>query len=118
VNCCVCPAATDAFAGVTAIETTAGAATIRFVEPVTDPKAAWTLVTPCPTLVAKPAALMVATPEALEDHVTDEVRFCVVLSLYIPVAVNCCFNPSATEELAGVTAMDDNAYPRPLKVSA
>jgi hypothetical protein len=32
----------------------------------------------------------------------------VLLSLYVPVAVNCCVAPMTTEELAGVTAIDTN----------
>jgi hypothetical protein len=32
--------------------------------------------------------------------------FCVVLSLYVPVAVNCCVYPVEIVGLAGVTAMD------------
>ena len=33
-------------------------------------------------------------------------RFAVELSEYVPVAVNCCVRPFATEGLAGVTAID------------
>lgn len=34
----------------------------------------------------------------------------------MPVAVNCCVNPKATDGLTGVTDIDDKAYPRPLSV--
>ena len=34
----------------------------------------------------------------MELHVTEPVRFCVLLSLYVPVAVNCCVAPTATED--------------------
>jgi hypothetical protein len=36
-NCCVRPAATEGFAGVRVIDTRAGAATVRVVEPVMEP---------------------------------------------------------------------------------
>jgi hypothetical protein len=56
--------------------------------------------------VANPAPLMVATLAFVELQVTELVRFCVLLSLYVPVAVNCCASPAAIEGLAGVTAID------------
>jgi hypothetical protein len=34
----------------------------------------------------------------------------------LPVAVNCCFNPSGMAGFAGVTEIDDSVYPRPLSV--
>ena len=34
------------------------------------------------------------------------VRSCVVLSVYVPVAVNCCSVPGAIDGFAGVTAID------------
>ena len=44
-----------------------------------------------------------------DDHVTELVRFCVVPSVYVPVAVNCCVSPLAIERFAGVTAIDWSA---------
>src|SRR6202012_1386763 len=41
-----------------------------------------------------------------EDQVTEVVRFCVLLSLNVPVAVNCCVAPFAIDGDAGVTAID------------
>src|SRR5271167_4785158 len=57
-------------------------------------------------LVAKPLLVMVATEVALEVQVADEVRFCLLPSLKVPVAVNCCWFPAAIEGLTGVTAID------------
>ena len=37
---------------------------------------------------------------------TELVRFCVLPSLKVPVAVNCWVSPTATEGFAGVTATD------------
>ena len=61
---------------------------------------------PAATLETKPWALMVAVA-ALEDvHVTVVVMSCVLLSLNVPVAVNCFVVPTAMLEFAGVTAIE------------
>src|SRR5258708_1463211 len=60
---------------------------------------------PAPTAVAKPVALIVATPGVAEAH-TALVSTCVELSLNVPVAVNCCVAPLVIEGIAGVTAID------------
>jgi len=49
---------------------------------------------------------MVATVVSEELHATTVVRFCVVPSVYDPVAVNCCFVPLAILGLFGVSEMD------------
>jgi len=51
------------------------------------------VLVPVPTAVAKPPLLIVATPVFDELHVTVEVMFVVLASLYVPVAVNCCVAP-------------------------
>src|SRR5262245_53984766 len=61
---------------------------------------------PWPAAVASPADVIVATEVVAEAQVTWVVRFCVVLSGKVPVAVNCWVRPLATLGLAGVTAMD------------
>jgi hypothetical protein len=49
---------------------------------------------PPATPEARPEVLIVAT-EVLEDaQVTWLLRFCVLPSLYVPVAVNCCVAPT------------------------
>src|SRR5216684_1929418 len=60
---------------------------------------------PVPTLVARPVLLIVATPRVAEAH-TALLSACVELSLNVPVAVNCCAAPLATDGFAGVTAID------------
>ena len=57
------------------------------------------------TLVANPTLDIVA---ALVDvpQVTAAVRFCVLPSVKVPVAVNCCDNPSAMDDVGGATAME------------
>src|ERR1700719_1254331 len=64
------------------------------------------VLVPVPTVLAKPALLIVATAVFEELQVTELVRFWVLLSLYVPVAVNCCGTPLATEGFAGVTAIE------------
>src|SRR5439155_1501212 len=53
-----------------------------------------------------PALLIVATAVLDELQVTWVVRSCVVLSLKVPVAVNCWVNPSGRPGLVGVTAIE------------
>jgi hypothetical protein len=101
--------ATEGFAGVTAIDCNVAAVTVRVAVPVTEPDFAVMEELPAETAVARPAALMVATAGAAEAQVTLAVRFCVLLSVNVPVAVNCCVSPLATDGLAGVTAMDCSA---------
>jgi len=56
--------------------------------------------------VAKPPAVMEAESVFEEDHATDAVISCVLLSENVPVAVNCWVCPTTTVGFAGVTAMD------------
>jgi hypothetical protein len=69
-------------------------------------------VDPAATAVASPleatALLTVATPAVEVLQVTSAVRFCVVLSENLPVAVNCCVVPVAREATRGVTAIESN----------
>jgi hypothetical protein len=106
VNCCVVPLAIDGFAGVTAMETSVGGVTVSVVEPVTPFSVAEIEEVPVATAVARPPVLMVATEVVADAHITLLVRFCVELSLYVPVAVNCWVVPLAMDGLVGVTAID------------
>jgi len=98
--------AIDGFAGVNEIDCRVGAGTVRPVEPVTLLRVALMLLVPVLTAVASPPVVMVATLVAADAHVTWPVRFAVLLSLYVPVAVNCCVRPLVTDGFAGVTAID------------
>ncbi len=119
MNCCVAPTAIEGFAGVTAIDTSAGAVTVSVVEPAIPPSVALIVEAPAFTPFAKPPVVIVATPGADEPHVTVLVRFCVLPPLYVPVAVNCCVAPTAMEGLAGVTAIDASASTmNPLAITA
>ena len=81
------------FVGVTSIETSSAAVTVRSVIPETLPSVAMIVVVPLATELADPslpaALLIVAVPGLLELQVTAAVRSCVVLSENVPVAVNC-----------------------------
>ncbi len=86
------PKAMDGTAGVNAIDTKVAVVTVSNVDPVTDPELALIVVFPCATPVANPTVpallLIVATAGSLETHCTVLVMFCVLASVYVPVAVN------------------------------
>lgn len=66
------------------------------------------VVEPAATPVASPVFEIVALLVFDELQVTEPVIFCVVLSEYVPVAVNCCVAPGAILGLAGITAIETN----------
>ena len=80
LNCCVSPLAIAGFAGVTAIDCSVAGFTVRLVDPLTLPDVAVILLLPTATAVASPELLMVATLVVADAHVTELVRFCVLLS--------------------------------------
>src|SRR5215469_8688408 len=81
-------------------------ATVSVAEPPIEPNRAEIEVEPAATPVARPVLVMVATLGTTELHVTRLVMFCVLLSLQVPEAVNCCVLPTTTKALAGETAID------------
>src|SRR5436190_1956032 len=112
VNCRVSPSGRLGLAGVTAIVDRVAVVTVSVVFPEMPPKVAVIVMgPPAATDVANPcdpaALLIVATPVADELQVTWVVRSCVVLSLKVPVAVNCCFVPFAMLGVVGVTVIVD-----------
>ena len=80
--------------------------TVSDVDPLTDPNVAVIVVVPGEVLLAKPDALIAATAGDEEVQATDELKFCVLLSVYVPIAVNCCEAPAEMEGFDGVTLMD------------
>ena len=84
-NCSLVPFAIVGAAGVTVIDTRVAAVTASCVEPDTPPSVAEIVVEPTPAEVARPEepdALLIEAVAALDDpQVTDEVRFCVELSV-------------------------------------
>ena len=67
---------TDGFVGVTAIEASAGGATVSVVDPTMEPEVALMLVLPWASVLAKPALLTVAIVGCDEFHVAVLVKFC------------------------------------------
>jgi hypothetical protein len=105
VNCCVFATTIEAVAGVTAMLTTVGAVTVNVAGADVFPAAVAVMFElPVATAVANPLAAMVATLVLDDAHVAELVRSFVLLSEYIPVAVNCCVVPAAIDAEAGVTA--------------
>ena len=98
----------EALCGVTASDASTAEVTVTIVEPDTEPDAAEIVVWPRPAAVARPAVI-VATLADEELQVTVEVRFCVLPSVYVPVAVNCCLVPSGMDGFAGVTPIETSA---------
>ncbi len=95
---------------VTAMDCRVAAVTASVVEPVTPFSAALMVAVPTATPVPSPfdpAALeTVAMVAADEVQVAWLVRFWVLPSEKVPMAVNCCVVPLAIEGAAGVTAID------------
>ena len=79
---------------------------LSVVDPLTDPDAAVMVVVPPAMLVARPDVLIVAI--AMFDDVQTAllVTSLTLLSLNVPVALNCCVPPTRIDALAGVTAME------------
>ena len=76
------------------------------MEPLIVPKAALMVVLPLATLDARPEALIVAAAGVEDVQTTDAEMSCVLLSLKVPVAVNCFVELVDIVEFAGITAMD------------
>ena len=110
--CCVVPLAILGVDGVIAIELNVALLTVKFSVPDILPSVAVILKLPEATGVNNPllptVLLIVAIADTLEPHVTFVVKFWVLPSEYVPVAVNCCVMPSGvivTPPL--VTAIDN-----------
>jgi len=83
--------------------------TVKVVDPLIAPSVAEIVVVPVARLPTEPRLFMVAVAGLEEPQRTESVRSCVLLSLKVPVAVNCLVVPTAILEFAGVTAIDTNA---------
>ena len=92
-------------AGVTAIETNAGVI-VSVVVKVNVPFVAVMVVVPTAMPDATPETEIVAQFVFDELQAVDPVIFCVVLSEYVPVAVNCCVAPSSMLGVAGVNDIE------------
>ena len=112
VSCLVVPIPVKAGLGVIAIDCTMAAVTFRVVLPDTDWSVAIIDVDPAATDVASPlAALIVANADVPELQVALFVISAVLLSEYVPVALNCFVRPIGTLVSLGVTEMDSSCLP-------
>ncbi len=108
VNCWVAPFGMDAVPGVTAIEVST-AVTVNVAVPVIFPELAVIVTVPAATPVANPVCCPTVAIAVLDEvQLADVVRFFVLPSLYVPVAVNCWVEPAPIEAVPGVTAMELN----------
>jgi len=98
------------------METSVGASTVSVTEFVTDPDVAVMVELPGPPLDASPPVTL-ATRGFDEVQVAELVKSCVLPSLKVPVAVNCCVAPKAITGFTGVTAMDCSAAPAIVSVA-
>jgi len=102
VNCTVVVRAMEALVDETASAVIAGAFTVRVMLPFTPESVPVIFAVPCASVVTAPVAETVATLPSDEVQVTLAVRFWLVPSLYLPVAVSWSGWPSATEGVVRV----------------
>jgi hypothetical protein len=103
------PSGSAKVAGATFTESATAGVTVRLAVPVIDPEVALEValivVVPIALARAEPAALTVAVAGGDEIHVTDCVKFCVLPSVNVPVAVSCSVSPIGKDDGVGVTAI-------------
>jgi hypothetical protein len=113
VNCWVVPSAIEELAGDIEMDARAAALTVSVVVPTMLFEVALIVVVPVPWLVARPCdpvSLLMPDVEGVSElQRTIWVRSCVLLSLKVPVAINCCETPSGITGIAGVTAIETSA---------
>ena len=109
MNCWLVPTGMLVATGSTAIEIKFDDPTVKVATPETLPDTAVTLTMPCPVAVTRPEEFTEPDICGTTYHVTEFVRFCVLPSLYVPVAWYCWSVPSATEAVAGATDSETRA---------
>jgi hypothetical protein len=109
VNFSVVPFSIRGLLGLMLMDTRWAVETVKVVDPLIAPSVAEIVVVPVARLPTEPRLFMVAVAGLEEPQRTESVRSCVLLSLKVPVAVNCLVVPTAILEFAGVTAIDTNA---------
>jgi hypothetical protein len=87
-------------------ESSVGAVTVTCVVFAMLDDCAVMVALPSPTPLARPLAAILATLGAFDDHNTEEVKFCVLPSLYDPIAWNCWVVPKAIETFVGAITID------------
>ncbi len=106
VNCCEPPRAMLASLGVIVMEVSSALVTVNDAVPTSPANSAVIVAVPGAIPLANPlvpaVSLTVATDSGDEVHDTELVRFCVLPSANVPMALNCTAVCSATVALAGV----------------
>jgi len=108
VNCLVVPFAFVGLDGLIEMDASVAGVTVRVLDADLLPKVAVIVAEPAATALISPGALTIATPAFDESQPTEAVRFCVVLSEYVPVATNCFDVPSGMLGFVGVIEMDES----------
>jgi len=109
VSCLTIPTPESAGLGVIEIDSRTAGVTLNVVLPATDPDIAVMTAEPCNKLWTSPEpAVTVAMLGLSEVQLTLAVRSAVLVSLKVPVAVNCCVSPFGMPGESGVTVMDVN----------
>jgi len=120
VNCCVAPSGRLTVEGVTAIDTNVAGVTVRTVLPDTLPTAAEIVAVPMPTVLARPfeaPLLTIATAPLVGPQVAVAVTSDVVVSEFVPRAVNCRGNPFAMLGLEGRTETETSTAEETVSVT-
>ena len=102
--------AIDMSVGLTEIETSSFAVTVKVAMSFIAPCAAVIVVDPSKIPLARPLAFIVAMLPFEEVQVTAAVISAVVESVYVPVAVYCKVLPFATDPFIGVTAIETSSF--------
>src|SRR5438034_126703 len=103
-SCRLSPATRDDTLGKTMIEASTADVTESGTVPVTPVEGSWAVMVmgpPTPLPTASPVLLMVATLVVEDVHRTELVMLAVLLSLEVPMAVNCCVGATLMEPAAG-----------------
>ena len=87
--CKVAPSGADPLAGEIASDTSVGAVTVSVALPLTPENVAVIVADPGALLVAMPPPVIVTALVFDELQLAELVRSVLVLSLYVPVALNC-----------------------------
>jgi len=113
VNCCVVPSAIVGLCGLIAIDTSAAGFTTSVAVALIAPELMPIVVVPVPSVLASPAVpavlLIVATVATVELQCPLCVRSCVLPSVKVPVAMNCCVMPRETVGAGGLIVIDTSA---------
>jgi hypothetical protein len=114
VNCLVASMGMVELVGAIVSETRVAMVTVTEAVPLIVPEVAVTVAVPAATAVPMPVEFTVKTLGALDDHCADA-RICVLPSSNVPVAVNCCSVPFASEAVDGETVIEVRCAPTTVK---